>query len=61
MLCKLYLNNAVFLLKKLIYTISTFKKSESVHFTLSYTSNFILLQRDLEVTVQLEKKKLLDL
>lgn len=50
-----------FYLKKLIYTISTLKKSESEHFTLSYTSNFILLQRDLEVTVQLEKKKIIRL
>ena len=55
MVCKLYLNNAV-LKKKLMYTISTYKKGESEHFTLFYTSNFILLQRDLEVTAQLEKK-----
>ena len=39
-----------------MYTISTYKKVESEHFTLCYTSNFILLQRDLEVTAQLEKK-----
>lgn len=39
-----------------MYTISTYKKGESEHFTLCYISNFILLQRDLEVTAQLEKK-----
>lgn len=57
MLCKLYLNNAVFK-KKLTYTISTYKKSESdtqLHFQF-YTS-----PKGLRGDCAIGEKKLLDL